>query len=579
MSQAAIDQLISAVTAAAPEFGAENVRAALVRSTDLRRADVALPCFLPAKNWRISPPEAAKRLAAALTLPASFSKVEIVGPYLNFFFDRPTLVKNTLPSLLGAGENVGRRPQRDEKILVDYSHPNIAKEFHVGHLRTTLIGLSLVRIFSHLGYETIGINHLGDWGTQFGFVHAGCELWGRPADADVDSLVDVYIKASALRKAQDAGQVPAEDADKPNVNEMARDYFKRLEAGEAAAVEFWRWCLDISMRYFKTMYARLDITFDYYTGESFYQDKMAAVEEELRASGLLEESRGALGVDLGKELGFARIFTEDGRSLYITRDIAAAYYRHKTFNPQRILYVVAHAQSLHFKQLIGVLKRMQHPVAERMVHVAFGFVPGMKTRTGGAISLREYLDEAHERALAAYRQEVTKRPEGLDEEKVAEAVAIGATYFYFLSHSNIKDFNFSWREALNFQGDSGAYVQYALARLYSIEAKARESGIELAASPEALQFQLLVEDEAHELVVLLGQFDAVVDRAAAEYEPSHIAAYVLEIARAFARAYANLRVVGETRELALARLALFRATRLVLRQGLHLIGVPTIERM
>lgn len=553
-----------------------EVERLIVRPKELKHGDWSFPCFPAAKNWKVSPPEAAKRLQSEIQLPAAFDRCEVVGPYLNFFLNRKVLCDKVLAEILAAKENVGREPANGRPIIVEYSSVNIAKAVHVGHLRTTLIGKSLDEIYRFLGYQVTSINHLGDWGTQFGIVYAGCEIFGRPAEPGVDELVDTYIKAANLKKAQEEERIPPELADKPNVSEIARSYFLRLEADDRAAIEFWEWCRAGSMRYLENVYERLGIHFDHYTGESFYRNMIGGVEKTLRESGILTESRGSLGVDLGKKLGFVRVFAEDGRSLYVTRDLATAFYRHETFKAEKILYVVAMQQALYFQQLIAVLKEMKHPVAETMVHVGFGFVPGMKTREGGAISLTGFVEEAKSRALAVYREEVAKRPEGIDEDAVAEKVAIGATYFYFLSNSNVKDFNFSWSEALSFQGDTGPYVQYAVARLFSIEAKAREAAIVV---DETWNPALLPEESAYEIIAVLGRFKETVERAATEYEPYHIARYSLELAKALSRGYRELRVVGEEPQLAKARLALFVSARYVLASALRLIGVPVIEKM
>lgn len=568
-------KLIESISAATG-ITAEQIAKVLVRTKDLAFGDFAFPCFMAAKNLHCAPQECSQKLAGMIALPDGVAKVEAVGPYLNFYLDNLYLARELIPSILSRKFGQGRRPSNGRNLVIDFFAPNIAKTLHVGHLRTTFIGACLDRLFRHLGFNVTSVNHLGDWGTQFGFVWAGCELWGRPQNATVDSLVDLYVRATALRKAQENGTVAPEDSDKPDVNAMARDYFKRLEADDHDAHAFWQWCLDISLDYFVENLDRLGIHFDHHTGESFYRSMVAEIEEKIRKSGILEESRGAVGIDLGKELGFVRIFAEDGRSLYITRDIAAAMYRTETFNPEKIIYVVANQQSLHFRQLIGVLDRLGHASASRVLHVPFGFVPGMKTREGGGISLKGFLDEAHERALATYREEVEKRPEGLDEEAVAESVAIGATYFYFLGHSNIKDFNFSWKEALTFHGDTGPYVQYALARINSIEAKAAECGID---KPEEFNPALINGHLEHELLSLLSQFDETLDKSAADYEPYHIALYCLDLAKSVSKAYRALRVVGEEIETARSRLALFLACKYTLHTGLTLLGVPAIEKM
>ena len=554
----------------------EEVQKNLSRPKERQHGDLTFQCFALAKIWKLNPAECAKKLAVEVKLPAGIESATPTGPYLNLRYERLGFTRCMLAEILRKKEQVGSAPNNGKVILVDYSHPNIAKTFHVGHLRTTLIGHSIVQIFRHLGYTMNGINHLGDWGTQFGFVWAGCELWGKPAHPTVEALVDLYRRATALRKLQEEGKVSAEDSSKPDVNQMARDYFIRLENKDSDARAFWQWCLDISLDYFKAMYDRLGITFEYYTGESFYEKMIPGVEKSIRESNILEDSEGALGVNCGKKLGFARIFTEDGRSLYITRDIAAADYRESTFRPDRILYVVAAQQTLHFQQLKEILRRMKRPVAEKIVHIPFGFVPGMKTREAGGISLKEFLDEAFQNALNAYRTEVQRRPQGSDEVKIAETVAIGATYFYFLSHTNNKDFNFSWDMALNFSGASGPYLQYAYARIFSVEAKANEAGISVDTEFEA---SLIREDSAYDLVMLLSDFGEVVSKAAAEYEPYYIAFYLLDVAKAFSKAYLELKVIDAERETAKARLALFRATKFVLGTGLRLLGVPCIERM
>ncbi len=556
---------------------AADIQKLITKPQDRAHGDLTFPCFQLAKTLRIAPPECAKKVAAEIKLPAGISKVEVVGPYLNFRFDKGSVIGSLIPKILSEKQRFGRKEANHKKLIVEYSSPNIAKTFHVGHLRTTLIGHSLVQIYKHLGYDVLGINHLGDWGTQFGIVWAGCEIWGRPKDATVDSLVDVYRLAGTLKKAQEEGKTSPEEQKYPNVTQMARDYFIKLEAGDKAALEFWQWCLDVSMKYFVAMYDRLGIKFDHYTGESFYRDMLTDVENKIRTSGILEESRGALGVDCGKKYGFARVFAEDGRSLYITRDIATAIYREDTFHPEKILYVVAAQQMLHFQQLIEIMNRMKHPVGPKMVHVSFGFVPGMKTREGGGISLKDFLDEMKDRALEAYKNEVEKRPEGTDENIIAEAVAIGATYFYFLGHSNIKDLHFTWEQALNFQGESGPYLQYAVARLNSIEAKAKESNIDSS----LFDASKLTEESAYDLASLLAQFPTIVENAGRDYEPYYISQYLIEVAKSFSRAYRELRVVGDdvSKELASSRLALFLATREILSAGMNLLGIPRIERM
>ena len=576
--------LLSSIIAeiSANSISSEEATRLLTRPKTQNLGDWSLPCFELAKTLKKAPPIVATELAEKIvthisTLP-QIESVKAVGPYINFFVNRSFWNEQLISSIVKSGQSFGSRPASKKTIVLEYSSPNIAKAIHVGHLRTTLIGASLDRVLRHLGYDVQSVNHLGDWGTQFGFVYAGAELFGIPKDTeiDVDGLVDLYIKATTLRKAQDTKTVSADQQHFQNVNEMAREYFIRLEAGDEAAVKFWQWCLDISLTYLKAAYTRLGIHFDHYTGESFYKDMVPEVEAKVRASGILVDSRGALGVEFEEPLGFVRIFAEDGRSLYITRDIAAAMYRHEHFKPEKNLYVVAAQQMLHFKQLIAIMDKMKHPCAKEMVHIPFGFVPGMKTREGGAISLKLFLSEAFDKALDAYRNQVSKKPEGLDETVVAEQVAIGATYFYFLSHSNIKDFNFRWDEALSFQGDTGPYCQYALARINSLIQKATDAGIK----PAEKDFgAVLTDDASHEICSTLATFSSVLEKIEDDYEPNHLANFILQTAKLVSKNYKGLRVVGEESTIAAARLTLFIAVRDILNLSLHLLGMPTVERM
>ena len=559
---------------------------ALIRKTisineDLTLGDLAFPCFALAKTKKMPPPACATALQNEIKLPEGFASVRATGPYLNFTFDRKVFAEKTVQEILAAGNRFGAGPKIETTILVEYSSPNIAKPFHIGHLRTILIGRAIERVYRHLGYNVITIDHIGDWGTQFGYVYAGCKLFGEPASETIDGLLERYRQASKLSKAQEAG----EQKDQPDVTAMAREYFTQLEAGDAKAKAFWQRCLDISLSYLQTIYRRLGVAFDHTIGESFYSDKLAAVEKMIRDRGILENSRGALGVDLGKPLGFARIFADDGRSLYLTREVATAHYRTERFKPERILHVVGAPQELHFRQLIEVLKKIDHPAAKSVTHVPYGHVPGISTRNSSKDAdrfyLTELLDEAHERALDAYRNQVAKRPEGLDENTVAEAVGQGALVFHYLKQSNIKELHFDWNDALNFQGDTGPYVQYALARLNGIQEKAAAAGI---TASKAFDGNALVaadgnDGKAYAIVAILARFPDCLNRVAQENEPYHLTQYILSLARAISSAYKDLRVVGEEAQLAGARLALFDACRNVLKTGMTLLGIPAIERM
>jgi arginyl-tRNA synthetase len=547
---------------------------ALSTPKTIEQGDIAFPCFLLAKSWKISPDQCAVKLSTMITLPPTFIRSECQGAYLNFFLNRETATRDVTKSILS--RQVTSEQSSKGTIVIDYSGPNISKPFHVGHLRTTIIGFSLYKLFSYLGYNVIGVNHLGDWGTQFGFVYAGCSLWGKPKD-DMNELVSRYVEANLLRKSQEAGK----DLNKPLVNDIARDYFIRLEAGDPEAVEFWKWNLDISKKYYERTYARMGITFDSWNGESFYAQFFDQYINELKASGILEESRGAFGVDLGKQLGFARLLTEDGRTLYLTRDLITADYRENTYNPERIIYVVGAPQALHFKQLREILRKMGRSVAEKIVHIPYGHVPGISTRSlktdSGDISLDALLDEAQDRAKEAYESAVSKRPEDVDVAHIAQAVGLGAIYFNYLSRTNNKEFHFSWEEALNFKGDTGPYLMYAVARLHSIEEKAKAAGIEVSVDCD---YSCLQEREAWELTSILRRFTEVLEKTAVDYEPCNLCNYALDLAKSISRAYLKLRVVGEDNiESGRARLALFMAAREVLTTSLTILGITPLRRM
>lgn len=581
---------LAAEIAKIAELPAPQVENMLSAPKDPKMGDLSFPCFVLAKSWGKNPAECAEKLAADLKLPEEIESAKATGPYLNFFIDRAQHTSSTIQKILQEKLDYGKNTANKNKtIIVEYSSPNIAKPFHIGHLRTTIIGLALHKIYKHLGYNTIAINHLGDWGTQFGFVYAGHKIWNDKNTDDLDSLVDLYINANALRKAQESDSTTAEEKDFPEVNQMARDYFIRLEQGDEEAKAFWQKCLDISMEYLLATYKKLGVEFDHYTGESFYIPLLDEAKELLENKNVLVESEGAFGVDLtenpkvknGKKLGFVRFLTPDGRTLYMTRDLAAADYRHKTFNPEKVLIVVGAPQNLHFQQLKGVLKTIDHPMADKLVHIAYGHVPGIGTRSlqgnKDGFSLMGLVNEAEERALDTYKNVVTKKPENVNEEVVSKAVALAAIYFNYLSRTNIKDFHFTWEEALNFQGDTGPYLLYALARLNGIIAKAKANKIDLK---DDINSDALAGDEVYEIIALLNSFPNILSKITNDYEPNHLAQFALSLAKKLSKNYKSLRVVGEEDSAkAEARLALFTACKFVLEISISLLGIPTLERM
>jgi len=528
--------------------------------------DFAYPCFSLAKKLKMAAPAIAKDLAGKMAAGLSlFDKVEAAGPYVNFSVNRQHFAEAVLRDAITQGSAYGQLKEGEGKVVViDYSSPNIAKPFHVGHIRSTIIGGALYRLFQTLGYKVVGINHLGDWGTQFGRQIVGVKRWGAPEDlTDLMKLNRLYVKYHE------------EEEKDPKLADEAREWFRKQEAGDKEALELWRAIRDTSLEYFKKIYQRLGAQFDDYTGESFFNDKMQAVIKTAEAKGLARISDGALVIDLQtagiKTPGLLR--KADGATLYLTRDIAAAEYRHTTYSFERLLYVVGSAQSLHFQQLFAVLKLLGHPWADSCTHVKFGLVKGMSTRKGGVVYLEQFLDEAKSRALEVMREHIEKRPEQVDEETVAEAVGIATIFFADLSRQRIKDYEFDWDRAISFEGDTGPYLLNAHARIAGI---VRKCGVQL--DPEA-DLSALLEPEAHQLVSLIARYEDVLREAARLCEPSVLAGYLLDLAHALHGSYQSLRVKGEETKLAQARLLLFTVVKHVLANGLGILGIPALERM
>ena len=548
------------------EMEAEAVGRLLTVPPKLDMGDFAFPCFTLAKKLRKAPPIIAQDIAEKVSADLELlSGARALGGYVNLSVDRRRFAETVLHEAVSAGETYGCcQDGAGETIAIDYSSPNIAKPFHVGHLRSTIIGGALVRIFQALGYHVIGINHVGDWGTQFGRQIAALKRFGSPGDEnDLMSLNRLYVKFHELVD---------HDAD---LVEEAREWFRRQEAGDNEALALWRSIRDTSLDYFKDIYQRLGVHFDSYAGESFFNDKMAPVIEDARAKGLTTVSDGAVIVDVSAE-GIdtpALLEKADGTTLYLTRDLAAARYRHDTYGCDRIVYVVASGQSLHFQQLFAVLNLLGHSWSKDCVHVNFGLVQGMSTRKGNVIYLEELLDEARERALTYMHSEIEKRFELDDEENVAEAVGIAAIFFADLSKQRIKDYRFDWDLAISFDGDTGPYLLSANARIAGI---LRNCGID--PDPGA-DVSPLVEPEAHRLVTLVARYPEILREAGRLYEPSVLANYLLELARGLHASYAVLRVKGEDTGKAQARLLLFTAVKGVLRSGLAILGIPPLERM
>lgn len=549
------------------EWQPQSVVAALEMPPDAKLGDLAFPCFQLAPRLRKAPPKIAAELAERLTLPPSVANVQVVGGYLNFFLKKHALAEQVLEVVLSEGNAFGDSQEGAGKtVLVDFSSPNIAKPFGVGHMPTTVLGNSISKLYQALGYNVVRINHLGDWGTQFGAMIVAYLKWGDndPLTEDaIDKLYRLYVKFHK------------EEEQEPSLRDEARAWFSRLEAGDAEAKQLWQLFYDVSLENFKRTYLRLGIDFDHYTGESFYIDKIDEAMDRIKAAGVTEVSDGALVVPLGDDLPPCLLQKSDGATLYATRDLAALFYREATFEPERIIYVVALDQSLHFQQLKLVLEKMDLPLAEAVVHVPFGLVKlpegKMSTRRGQMVLLDDVLHEATSRVQTIIAE---KNPELADREQVAEQVGIGAVVFHNLKNSRMRDIIFDWNEVLNFDGETGPYLQYTHARCMSLLRKSGQQQFDL---PQDLTG--LADETAQQVLKRLSLFPEIIVRAAESYEPSTMSRYLLDLAQDFNRFYNACRIIGGTEVVQASRLALVKAVATVLCRGLFLLGISAPEQM
>ncbi len=546
--------------------GREEIAGFLEIPPEREMGDYAFPCFRLAKVLRAAPPMIASRLQAAIDAPQT-TKQSAVGGYLNFFLNRENFAQETLQTVLKAGEKWGASNEGEGKtICLDYSSINIAKRFHIGHLSTTMIGHSLKRIFDFLGYTTVGINHLGDWGTQFGKMIAAYKHWGSIEAVEqggVQALVDLYVRFH-------------EEAEKdPSLEDEGRAWFKAIEDGQEDALAIFNWFKELTLRDTKKVYDLLGVSFDSYAGESFYNDKMDRVVRELKEKNLLTISDGASIVDLEEyKMPPCLILKKDGATLYTTRDIAAALYRQDTYHFDKCLYVVAYQQDLHFRQWIKVVELMGYPWAKNLQHVAFGMISyegqTLATRKGHVVYLEELLKRAQEKAMAIIEE---KSPQLSNKNEVARQVGIGAVIYADLQNNRIKDIDFWWDRALNFDGETGPYVQYTHARCCSLLRKAEEVTL-----PEP-DYAALTDDESQEILRQLSRFPDTVKEAALRYEPSILTRAVTDICQAYNKFYYEHRILDDGDGLASARVKLTEAVKNVVKQGLYLIGMEAPERM
>jgi len=529
--------------------------------------DYAFPCFRLAKSFRKAPNIIAQELAEKIGIGEYFEKVENAGSYLNFFINKEKLTETVLEEISQRKESYGAQDiGKGRNIIVEFSSPNIAKPFHIGHIRSTVIGNSLYKICKFLGFNAIAINHLGDYGTQFGMLIAAYKKWGNKEVIEndpINELLKLYVRFNAEAEKDES------------LKDEARYWFKELENGNEEAVELWQWIRDVSLKEFSRVYNLLNISFDSYAGESFYSDKMGRVLDELEEKGLLKESEGAKIVDL-EEYGMtpALIKKKDGSTLYITRDIAAAIYRKEHYDFYKNIYVVASQQNLHFKQWFKVVELMGYDWAKDCIHVPFGMVSledgTLSTRKGRVVFLEDVLKKAIEGARKIIED---KNPDLENKDEVAKQVGIGAVIFQELFNSRIKDYVFSWERTLSFEGETGPYVQYTHARANSLLEKGGFN------DGDNVDYSLLKEEEEIDLIRLLYNFPEVVYDAYEKLEPSFITRHVVEIAKAFNKFYNNCPIMSSEEDLKRARLALVNATKTVIKTGLGLLGMEAPEKM
>jgi len=544
----------------------ENIERMLEVPAESNRGDFAFPCFQLSKIRHQPPSEIASKITGDLGDIEGISSVENIGPYVNFKVDTTVLAKEILSEIYQEKEKFGQTDiGKNRTVVIDYSSPNIAKPFHVGHLRSTIIGNCLKNVYQALGYRVVSINYLGDWGKQFGLLVLAFQKWGDKEKLKEDPLKYLYKLYVKINQAVE------ED---PSLDSEARLLFKQMEKGDDIILEYWRKFRALSIRKYEETYNRLGISFDVYSGESQYNEYMKKIIQEIKDKKLWQSSQGAKIIDLQEyNLNIALLRKEDGSTLYLTRDIAAADDRYQKYHFHKMLYVVGTDQKFHFQQLFKILELLGKKWASRCVHVDFGRVQGMSTRKGQVIFLKDLLDEGQRRALEKMKVNPEKFVELSDAKLTADICGLSAIIFADLSNKRIKNYQFDWNKVLNFEGDTGLYLQNAHARIAGIM---RKSGIELT---DKIDYSALKEKEAVSLIRWLTRYPEVVKLAGDKYELSFLCTYLLELARHFHKVYHLMRVKGEASIIAKARMNLFWATKQVLGNGMKLLGMKLLERM
>ena len=527
--------------------------------------DFAFPCFRLAKSYHKAPPMIAQDLKESIGDQAFLSEIKVVGGYLNFYVDKAQYAQQIIDKYNNATDYGCSDQGKDKTICIDYSSPNVAKNFHVGHLRTTIIGNSLYKIFSKLGYKVVRINHLGDWGTQFGKLIVAYKKWGsREAveEKGIEELMDIYVKFH-------------EEAEKDDsLNDEARAWFLKMEQGNEEALEIWQWFRDISLKEFMRVYNILGMEFDYFAGESFYRDKTADVIKRLTDDGLLKESQGAMIVPLDEyDMTPCIVAKKDGSSIYATRDLAAILYRKATYNFDRCLYVTGLEQKLHFAQVFKVIELMGNDYAKNLVHIPYGLVSlksgKISSRKGNVIFAEDLLRESINKTTSIIEE---KNPDIPDKEEVAKQVGIGAIIFNDLYNQRIKDVIFDWNKLLNFDGETGPYVQYTYARASSVLRKIGEV-------PDTIDYTLLTDEASIGLLKEIERYPQVIKDAAERYEPSVIARYSIDLAHAFNKFYHECQINVEDETTKYTRTNVVKIARYIIKDALSLLGIQCPEQM
>lgn len=527
--------------------------------------DFAFPCFKLAKTYKKAPPLIAKELQETIEKPGFLSEIKVLGGYLNFYVDKSQFAKHIVDKYLASTNYGSSTIGQNKTICIDYSSPNVAKNFHVGHLRTTIIGNALRNIYEKLGYKVVRINHLGDWGTQFGKLIVAYKKWGSKEAIEtngISELMKIYVKFH-------------EEAEKDDqLNDQARQWFTKMEHGDEEALSIWKWFREISLQEFMRVYEMLGIEFDSYAGESFYNDKMAPVIEELKEKKLLTVSDGAQIVDLESyNMPPCLITKKDGSSLYATRDIAAALYRKNTYNFDQCIYVTGLEQKLHFAQWFKVIELMGYDWYKNLVHVPYGLVSlkggKLSTRHGNVIYAEDILNESIQKIKEIIEE---KNPDLPDKEQVTKQVGIGAIIFNDLYNQRIKDVVFDWEKILNFDGETGPYVQYTYARAASVLRK-------IGNLEDTIDYTYLQDEASMALLKEIDRYSTVIEDAANKYEPSVIARYAVDVAQAYNKFYHDCQINVDDETIKYTRANVSLITKSILKDALGLLGISCPEQM